>query len=101
MKTITGTASAWLSAGSHKEDPSEFDNLFLAQGDMTSLGWVKVGNATVTVELMDNSEIINSRIDALHADERRVMAETEKKLTDIRGQIQSLLAIEYKPEVAE
>ena len=101
MKTVNGTTSAWLSSIGRKDDPSNIENLMFSNCDMTSSGWIKVGNASVTVEFLDNQSIINGRIDALHADERRVMAETEKKLTDIRGQIQSLLAIEHKPEVAK
>jgi len=97
MKTVTGTTVAWLYPWKSKESPEEFSNLSFVDCDMTDQGYVKVGTATITVELIDNKEIVNGQLSMLNEAKRRVQAEAEKALTEIETQIQSLLAIEYKP----
>ena len=94
MKKITGMTTAWLS---YATDATEFSNLAFSSCDMSDHGWVKVGDASVTVTLLDYKDVVTGQIDMLNEAKKRVQAEAEKKLTEIEGQIQSLLAIEYKP----
>ena len=97
MKTITGTIGAWLSSHKLNADPNDFENLFFAVSDMTNIGWIKVGNASVTVELMSDADQLTNQLAMLEEAERRVKADAQAKLNEIEGQRQRLLAIEYKP----
>lgn len=97
MRTITGTTVAWLPSYNTHADPSDVDNLLFASSDMTSCGWVKVGTASVTVELLSDTDLMTEQLAMLDEAERRVKAEAQAKLNEIEGQRQRLLAIEYKP----
>ena len=97
MKTITGTIGAWLSSHNLNADPNDFENLFFAVSDMTNIGWIKVGNASVTVELMSDADQLTNQLAMLEEAERRVKADAQAKLNEIEGQRQRLLAIEYRP----
>ena len=97
MKTITGTIGAWLSSHNLNADPNDFENLFFSVSDMTNIGWIKVGNASVTVELMSDADQLTNQLAMLEEAERRVKADAQAKLNEIEGQRQRLLAIEYKP----
>lgn len=97
MRTITGTIGAWLSSHNLNADPNDFENLFFAVSDMTNIGWIKVGNASVTVELMSDADQLTNQLAMLEEAERRVKADAQAKLNEIEGQRQRLLAIEYKP----
>lgn len=106
MRTITADVIAFLNeyqAEHHtpqsmlEEKPEE------AVGHMTFYsklldGWTKVGKATITVTFDDDNEIVGSMIAALKEEQKRVLADAEVKSNAIEAKIQSLLAIEYKPE---
>ena len=96
MKTITGTIGAWLSSHNLNADPNDFENLFFAVSDMINIGWVKVGTASVTVELLSDTDLMTEQLAMLDEAERRVKAEAQAKLNEIEGQRQRLLAIEYR-----
>ena len=97
MKTITGTAGAWLSSAFIDSDPEEFSNLHITDSDMTECGWVRVGTASVTVDLLSDADKMTNQLALLNEAERRVKADAQSKLNEIEGQRQRLLAIEYKP----
>ena len=97
MKTITGTAGAWLSSVFIDSDPEEFSNLHITDSDMTECGWVRVGTASVTVDLLSDADKLTNQLALLNEAERRVKADAQSKLNEIEGQRQRLLAIEYKP----
>ena len=97
MKTITGTAGAWLSSAFIDRDPEEFSNLHITDSDMTECGWIRVGTASVTVDLLSDADKLTNQLAMLNEAERRVKADAQAKLNEIEGQRQRLLAIEYKP----
>ena len=97
MKTITGQIGAWLSSYNVNADPSDVNNLFFANSDMTTNGWVRVGDATVTVELVSDTDLLTGQLAMLEEAERRVKADAQANLNEIEGQRQRHLAIEYKP----
>lgn len=97
MKTVTGTTGAWLSSSRLNENPAAIENLSFAEHDMTSCGWTKVGTAEIAVELFDDQEIVSNKLSMLDEAEKRVKADAQNKLTEIEGQRQKLLAIEYRP----
>ena len=96
MKTITGQIGAWLPSYNVNADPSDVNNLFFANSDMTTNGWVRVGDATVTVELVSDTDLLTGQLAMLDEAGRRVKADAQAKLNEIEGQRQRLLAIEYK-----
>ena len=96
MKTITGQIGAWLSSYNVNTDPSDISNLFFANSDMSTSGWVKVGDATVTVELVSDTDLLTGQLAMLDEAERRADAECQRIKNEIEGQRQRLLAIEYK-----
>ena len=96
MKTITGTTGAWLASYNLNADPSEVNNLFFASSDMSSCGWIRVGSASVTVELLSDTDLLTGQLAMLDEAERRADAECQRIKNEIEGQRQRLLAIEYK-----
>ena len=96
MKAITGTAGAWLSSAFIDRDQEEFGNLHITDSDMTECGWVRVGTASVTVDLLSDADKLTNQLALLNEAERRVKADAQSKLNEIEGQRQRLLAIEYK-----
>ena len=96
MKTITGKTGAWLSSYNVNADPIDVNNLFFTNSDMSTSGWVNVGDATVTVELVSDTDLLTGQLAMLDEAERRADAECQRIKNEIEGQRQRLLAIEYK-----
>ena len=98
---ITSTSIAWITT------PSEMHNLALsddiAMNAMTFSNcegmagppnpWIRIGTAEITVEIVDESQMLRNTVSALRTEQRSVRAEAEKRATDIDRQIQQLLAI--------
>lgn len=57
--------------------------------------WPRVGTATVEVAIMDEDGIRQGILGALKAERANVQAEAQKRITEIDGKIQDLLAISY------
>ena len=98
MKTIKFQTTAWLTSfrAERNADLTDGDNLNFSSFDMADQGWIKVGEAGISVTLRDPNEITASQVAVLREAKRRLQAETEMKVNAIEGQIQSLLAIENK-----
>ena len=84
MRTITGTTGAWLPSYNTHADPSDVDNLFFASSDMTSCGWVKVGTASVTVELLSDTDLMTEQL-AMLDEAERIASGSVKPIADIRS----------------
>ena len=96
MKTIQGESAAWLSSSKINCSPEEFNNLHITESDMTDCGWIKVGIAHVTVELISDADRLTNQLAMLDEAERRADAECYRIKNEIQGQRQRLLAIEHK-----
>ena len=101
MTTITGTVKAWATPYSNF-DPRALDKttpsmLAFTDADMATHGYTLVGEAEITVKLMDHDTIIGNKVDALRAEAANIRAEATMKCTRIEEQINQLLAIEYTP----
>lgn len=59
-------------------------------------GYVMVGHAEITVELIDRKTMTAGAVQSLRAEKSRVLAEAQREATRIEERIQSLLAIEYE-----
>jgi hypothetical protein len=62
-------------------------------------GWTLVGTAEVAITLDSKDKMIGNKVDALNAELTKTQADAEAKCNLLRGQINNLLAIEFKPEV--
>jgi hypothetical protein len=99
MSTKTATIGAWLP--SHAEvkpaHANEADDTLLANQcgyashDMSASGWIRIGDATITIELLPTLELTRQNIKLL----RKEQAELHAKSVQIETQIQQLLAIEH------
>jgi hypothetical protein len=59
--------------------------------------WVLAGTAEVTLTLNEPDSLNAHKVDSLKAELQKTQADAEVKCNKIREQINSLLAIEYKP----
>jgi hypothetical protein len=62
--------------------------------DMSAVGWVKIGTATVEFDLISRNEMIDNKVVALQAEMQIVKADAQVKVQKLEDQLQSLLAIE-------
>ncbi len=61
-------------------------------------GWTLVGTAEVSITLDAPDKMIANKVDALKVELTKTKADAEAKCNFILGQINNLLAIEFKPE---
>ena len=101
MTIITGTVKAWATEYSEFNpralDKATTDMLSFTNGDMAKHGYTLVGEAEITVKLMDHDTLIGNKVEALRAEAANIRAEATMKCTRIEEQINQLLAIEYTP----
>lgn len=106
MRTVQGKTFAWTSQYScigpnelkSGSDDQLVRGLQYATPDMSSSGWVKVGEVEVTITLFGLDDIVHGQVDALKAMKKEVIAKAEAEATRIEGEIQKLLAISYTAE---
>ena len=104
MKPVTGKLTAWLSQYHSPEDLKGADDevvnaLAYRTSDMSEFGYSKVGTATITVELADESEVIENKVASLRAVQIKSRADAHAADVEFERKIQQLLAItnEVKP----
>lgn len=106
MATVSTTITAWLT-NHGMASPGEIlkgkgiEYLGFSKNDMRHAGWTKVGEATITVELNDEREMVSNKIDSLREEAKAVRAEATAKVTRIESQINDLLAISFDGRVSE
>ena len=103
-RVIESNADVWVneysSIGPHNIDKvTEIHNFNFSRpdADMGRYGWTKVGTAHIRVELVSSDALVSNKIDALQAAIRKTEAEAQAKVTELKGQIQQLLAITHQP----
>lgn len=64
--------------------------------DMTEQGWIKVGTAHITVELLDPKDIQNEQLAALQAQLQKERADSQMRQNAILEQISKLQALEWE-----
>ena len=65
-------------------------------GRYTKLGWMLIGNATVTVDFLSDEEMAAQKLDALRAELQTVRAENQKRENAILDQISKLQALTFE-----
>jgi hypothetical protein len=101
MKTIKATTKAWLPRHASPEDllgdsVRAVSAMTYSYYEMQHHGWTLVGDAEITVSLVDEDQIILNKVDSLRAEKDKIIADAQVKANAIEGQIQNLLAIEFK-----
>lgn len=82
------------------EDRLVVDHRDLSQSK--NIAWIKLAELEVTFDIgVTSDELLNRQLQKLRDKKQQVLAEAQKKATEIETQIQSLQAIEYKPEERE
>lgn len=106
MRTITATMPAWLANewtspeelyGDDQQKVAEL--LAYYKMECAPHDWVRVGTATLIVELFDRDELIASKADSIRAEIQKTQADAVVKVNALTEKLNSLLAITYKPEV--
>lgn len=103
-RTITGEINAYLHGsgdpellrGDLREAISEL--AFCTSDSMESVGWTRVGKATITVEIPDDKQLVENKVESLRAQKDSVLAKATATATEIERKIQNLLAISYDSE---
>ena len=99
MKTVT--ARAWIA---HPEWASEDDaedptRLFYTgmDVDMKTEGWLEVGTATITLEsTLTKKDLILSMVETQEAKIKKIQADAENEINNLRRKIMELQAITYE-----
>jgi hypothetical protein len=105
MKTVTEKTRAWITPHS-SISPQELLNgerieaLALSSANMESCGWTLVGDAELTVHLLDERKMVDNKVEALREEAKAIRAEATAKCAHIEGQIQNLLALSFDPVAA-
>lgn len=102
MTTITGSTTAWLTyhgdiRSLRDQKPDELvSSLGYSTNDMTSHGWIAIGQAEVRLVMPAESVLLSNQIEALRLQQREALAKAE----DFEQRIKKLLAISYEPSEA-
>lgn len=62
--------------------------------DMTRSGWIRIGTATIHLDLIDPKDTVAAQVESLQAQIQKTMADSEATITILRSRINDLLAIE-------
>jgi hypothetical protein len=104
MRTITAETTAYLTTQADAReltaagnDAAAIEILSFHRIDMTSVGWIRVGKATISVEIPDDDQLVASAVTTLRAEIQKTRADAEIRCQGLNKQIEQLLAIEYTP----
>ena len=98
-QTITGELFAYLTGDNGPEELRDQGVKCLTlspYSGMGSVGWTLVGNASITVEIPDERQLVENKVESLKAEATKLRAETEARLTEIDRKINTLLAITFE-----
>lgn len=97
---ITQQITAWLSSKSPAAiaclaDPNKADlsDLVYTNLDMSYSGWIRIGAATITLEIVDRDTITRAAVGALEEKIEEVKAKASAAINELQGQINSLAAL--------
>lgn len=98
-RTVTGKTTAWLAPHHGPQDlickdPDDLiGKLYFSSSDMTTLGWSKIGVATVTVEIPDEKTLIDNKAESIKAEIKQVKADAQNAITQLTDKLNKLLAL--------
>ena len=99
MKTVT--AAAWLANPEWAKPGDEQDPLKVfytsEEIDMKDSGWLKVGTAEITLtSTMTQKEMVLSMVQTQEAKIKKIQAEAENEINNLRRKIMDLQAITFE-----
>ena len=74
----------------------QYGNVLLLASDMSNYGCITLGTKTITLDVPQDININQIKIDNLKEQKQKLLAETEVKLNTLEEDIQKLLCIENK-----
>ena len=102
-KTLAGVTTAWITDTKHFDmdlllnpkgrEAALINDLSYYDADMEALGWVRVGKATITLELEDQAAVVENQIDTLKATLKAEEGKFHKTKMEIEDKINQLLAL--------
>jgi len=99
MKTVT--AAAWLAhpewaKPGDSEDPLKL--FYMSEGvNMQAQGWLKVGTAEITLtSTMNQKEMVLSMVQTQEAKIKKIQADAENEINNLRRKIMDLQAITFE-----
>jgi hypothetical protein len=105
MRTEQGKIKAYISEYRTIDEVKRYEGedllnmVSFSNFDLTDNGYTVIGEAEISLRVLDEDQILSNKIASLTRQKQSIIAEAQAKATVIEGQIQSLLAITYKPEV--
>jgi len=105
---FTGTIGAWIASTSrasfkdlsHMAESGKGDAavsaLSYSHVDMTFCGWIRVGEATITVDLFSESSVNSAQMTLLKAELKETRANNQQRENDIMDRISNLSALTYE-----
>lgn len=102
MRKVSGITKAWLgqytnlSVTANPNDDAIVNEISFSKSDMSAHGWTFIGEARVSLNMISDDEIINSKISTLKAQKQKIQAEAYVQANDIDEEINKLLCITDK-----
>lgn len=96
MRTVTGTVKVWANQWIGPDDLNHenvIQRLTYTNLDMATSNYSLVGSAEITVDFVDQDELILNKVEALRTAQKAARAEAQKMEMQYEKQIQQLLAI--------
>jgi hypothetical protein len=96
---ITFESKAWISEYNSNtpeqlRTPKGADSLYYTSHDMSKTRHTFAGNATITLDLCGERELVDNKVASLREQAVSIRAKATAEVTRIEGQIQQLLCIE-------
>ena len=101
MKKIKGTTGVWITSEYYGPDEIRRDGakaikrLGYAAKDsgMEGHGWTLIGTAHITLDLLTDKKMVESKVDSIQAEITKIRATSENAITRLTEKLNSLLAI--------
>lgn len=75
------------------------DKINISRSDMSSQGWIKVGEAEVDLSLLPTDTVVGNAVKALRVKQEMLRAAATAECTRLEGRIQQLMCLENKSTV--
>ena len=102
MKQPSQKVKAWHSSPEHAnaDDLNNASALFYTNNDMRDMGWLYVGEATITLDIQISEEdLMLSMCDTLRKQIEKVRAEAQQKVNELQDRINKIQALTYQGAV--
>ena len=99
--TVKGTTGVWITSDHYGPDEIKRDGAKAIQrlgysspdSGMAQHGWTLIGTAHITLDLLSDEKMVESKVASMQAEIIKIRATSENAITRLQEKIQSLLAI--------